>query len=328
MIDYADAFIRYMRATQLITFEPKTYRIVIPSTKADDVNYILTSIPREPALFKNETAFKSYLFSPANISLLPDSKEMLLGKLQKLGATMSPSLSIEQLKDLLEQAEERARQQKIEETQEALKDYKDYDDIIEVFSRIAKREVPDPPLYLEWNVWRAMTMLNYANYVNGNFRIDTDGVPLSTAQGNMPDMEIEYDDFKLIVEVTTSTGNTQYNMEGEPVARHFGNIQLQSQKPVFCLFLAPQISSGALAHFFNLNRLHTKAYGGKTRIIPMNLNHFIGFVSTAKRLGFNNSSLLFHYLNSLIAINLEGAKDEEDWLNAIKETIPVWATIS
>ncbi|PJA57696.1 MAG: AlwI family type II restriction endonuclease, partial [Rhodocyclales bacterium CG_4_9_14_3_um_filter_68_10] len=59
MIDYADAFIRYMRATQLITFEPKTYRIVIPSTKADDVNYILTSIPREPALFKNETAFKS-----------------------------------------------------------------------------------------------------------------------------------------------------------------------------------------------------------------------------------------------------------------------------
>ena len=141
----------------------------------------------------------------------------------------------------------------------------------------------------------------------------------------MPDIEAEYEDFKMIVEVTMSTGNKQYEMEGEPVARHFGNIQKTSKKPVYCLFVAPKISEGALAHFFNLNRMNTKSYGGKTRIIPMDLNQFIYFISIAKDSNFNNSRTLKTYLDNIVSGN-QNMKDEMLWCNSINKSIQAWVS--
>jgi hypothetical protein len=185
-------------------------------------------------------------------------------------------------------------------------------------------EVPDPPLYLEWNVWRAMVMINYANQVKGNFTLDLDGVPLNTALGNMPDIEIEYEGFKIIVEVTLSSGNRQYEMEGEPVARHFGKVQNSSDVPVYCLFIAPRISEGALAHFYNLNRINTKAYGGKTRIIPMSLEQFVIFITTARERGFDNAQTLRAYFDMLIQSNFD-TEDESHWYRQIHESVQTWA---
>jgi hypothetical protein len=159
--------------------------------------------------------------------------------------------------------------------------------------------------------------------VNGNFTIDTDGVPLSTASGNKADIEIEYDTFKMIVEVTLSSGNTQFNMEGESVARHFGTMQNNSEKPVFCFFIAPKISDGALAHFFNLNRLNTKAYGGKTRIVPMNVSNFMDFLTTAKNTNFSNSKTLHSYLDKVVTEN-QVADDEVIWFDNIKKSVEHW----
>ena len=166
-------------------------------------------------------------------------------------------------------------------------------------------------------------MMNYAKDVKGNFAIDLDGVPLNTALGNMPDIEVEYEGFKVIVEVTMSSGNKQYEMEGEPVARHFGKIQNNSSVPVYCLFVAPKISEGALAHFFNLNRFNTKAYGGKTRIVPMSLSQFIAFVTIAKDKSFNHSKILKTYLDSVIKNN-QSVDDETIWFQQINESIPSW----
>ena len=96
----------------------------------------------------------------------------------------------------------------------------------------------------------------------------------------------EYDTFKMIVEVTLSSGNTQFNMEGESVARHFGTMQNNSDKPVFCFFYCSKISDGALAHFF-LNRLNTRAYGlGKQNFLPMTVSNFVKFITTAKDTNF------------------------------------------
>ena len=111
----------------------------------------------------------------------------------------------------------------IEEKKRELKDYKELPDIIEVFEQIKKKDIPDPPLFLEWNVWRSFVMLNYAKRIDGNFIMDIDGMPLNTAPGNMADLEIEFDDFGIIGEVTLSSGATQFKMEGDSVPRHFGN---------------------------------------------------------------------------------------------------------
>lgn len=321
--DYADAFLRYARATQLITFEGKSFRAVIAPSKVEDVDFILKHTLRTPTIFKTEHDFKAYLFSTDNIGLLTDDRDLLIKKLLKLKLTFSKDLEIEELKDILEIGEENTKQEKLTETAKSLKDYKEFDDIIEVFKQISKREVPDPPLYLEWNIWRALVMLNYAKAINGNFSIDLDGVPLNTARGNMPDIEAEYDDFRLIVEVTTSTGNKQYEMENEPVPRHFGDLQLKSDKPVYCLFIASKINDSALAHFFNLNKMNTKRYGGKTRIIPINQERFIEFITVAKDKNFNDSKRLKSYFDTLIEQNFV-AEDESIWFQNIEQSVKKW----
>lgn len=322
-IDYADAFIRYLRATELITFQEKTLRVVISPAKSKEVNHLLKTIDRKPIKFDSIAKFKSYLFSSNNIVLFYDIRANLIMEIEKLKLDYDGTLPIEQLKDVLEIGIETTKVEKIKEAEKELKDFKEYDDIVSIFGKLQKREVPDPPLYLEWNVWRAMVMLNYAKSVKGNFKIDLDGIPLSTAGGNMPDIEIEYDDFKLIVEVTMSRGNTQFKMESESVPRHFGKTKEGTDKDVYCLFIAPKISEGALAHFFNLNRFKTKLYGGKTQIVPIDLNQFLSFIQIAKENNLSSSKPIKEYLNTAIKSNLS-ADDEEVWQTQINDLIPSW----
>lgn len=324
-IDYADAFIRYLRATQLISFDKKTFRMIVAPSRVAEVDYILKSVERKALIFKTEIDFKEYLFSPTSLLLLTDDRKYLEKQLTKLVVKFNAKASIDSLKDLLEETERGLISTSIKQTEASLKNYKEYDDIIDVFEKITKKEVPDPPLYLEWNIWRALVMINYAKDVKGNFTIDLDGVPLNTALGNMPDILVEYDGFKVLVEVTMSGGNKQYEMEGEPVARHFGKIQNTSTDPVYCIFIAPKISEGALAHFFNLNRLNTKAYGGKTRIVPMNLSQFVSFISVAKDKSFKNSKTLKGYLD-LIINKIPSADDETIWFQQIHDSIPNWVS--
>lgn len=324
-IDYADAFIRYLRATQLISFDKKTFRMIVAPSRVAEVDYILKSVERKALIFKTEIDFKDYLFSPTSLLLLTDDRKYLEKQLTKLVVKFNAKASIDSLKDLLEETERGLISTSIKQTEASLKNYKEYDDIIDVFEKITKKEVPDPPLYLEWNIWRALVMINYAKDVKGNFTIDLDGVPLNTALGNMPDILVEYDGFKVLVEVTMSGGNKQYEMEGEPVARHFGKIQNTSTDPVYCIFIAPKISEGALAHFFNLNRLNTKAYGGKTRIVPMNLSQFVSFISVAKDKSFKNSKTLKGYLD-LIINKIPSADDETIWFQQIHDSIPNWVS--
>lgn len=324
-IDYADAFIRYLRATQLITFDKKTFRMIVAPSRISEVDYILKNVDRNALPYKTEVDYKKYLFSPTSLLLLTNDRKYLERQLSKLAVKFDVKASIDSLKDLLEATEKKMISTAIQQTEVSLKNYKEFDDVIDVFEKITKKEVPDPPLYLEWNIWRALVMMNYAKEVKGNFAIDLDGVPLNTALGNMPDIEVEYDGFKVIVEVTMSSGNKQYEMEGEPVARHFGKIQNTSAVPVYCLFVAPKISEGALAHFFNLNRFNTKAYGGKTRIVPMSLSQFIAFVTIAKDKSFNHSKILKTYLDSMIKNN-QSVDDETIWSQQIHDSIPVWVS--
>lgn len=323
--DYADALIRYLRATQFISFDKKTFRMIAAPSRVAEVEYVLKTVERKAKRYKTEAEYKKYLFNPDSLLLLTDDRKYLEKQLAKLSVKFASTASIESLKDLLETSEKKMITAVIEKTVVSLKNYKEFDDIIDIFDKINKKEVPDPPLYLEWNIWRAMVMINYAKLIKGNFALDLDGVPLNTALGNIPDIQAEYDGFKMIIEVTMSSGNKQYEMEGEPVARHFGKLQKSSDEPVYCLFVAPKISEGALAHFFNLNRMNTKAYGGKTRIVPLSLSQFVSFITIAKDKGFKNSKKLKSYLDSIIQKNLSVA-DEDVWYQQIHDSIPTWVS--
>ena len=58
-----------------------------------------------------------------------------------------------------------------------------------------------------------------------NFNLDDDLKPFSTAPGNRPDMEIQYNDTFVVLGGLRTTGAGQYDTEGEPVTRHIGKYQ-------------------------------------------------------------------------------------------------------
>ena len=324
MKDYADAFFRYLRATTLITVERRTFRMIISPSKRDEVEFILAHTPREPVAFADAKEFKEYLFSATNMPLLVDDETLLLAKLSRLGkASRRGEMRLEQLKDLLERTEGKLLAQRKEQVSAELKNFKEYDDIVAVFDQIKKKEVPDPALFLEWNVWRAIVMLNYAVRTEGNFVMDLDGMPVNTAPGKVPDIEVDYKDFGMIVEVTMSSGQRQYEMEGEPVARHFGRAR-EVKKNMYCLFIAPSISEGTLAHYFNLNRINTKHYGGKTRIIPLSVAQFLDFIAIAREHKFSDPSKVERWLNGACAFNQE-CEDEMVWKEHIATSMKTWA---
>ncbi len=326
--DYADSFSRYIRATELVTFEKRTFRLIVSPGKKEEVDYLLAKLDRNPFIFKNETKFKEFLFSEDTLILFSDNQDLLKRKILTFNPTADiKNKTIDQLKDMLDEHKVEVKNKNIEEKKNELKSYREKQEISEVmdtFQQIVKKEVPDPSLFLEWNVWRSLVMLNYAKKVDGNFIMDTDGIPLNYAPGNKPDIEAEYDDFGMIVEVTMSSGNTQYNMEGESVPRHYGKAKEQfSGKDMYCIFVAPKISEGTLAHYFNLNKMNTKLYGGKTKIIPLSLNNFTLFIQVGIKNKFNNPMILKEWLESQWEKN-QNSDDEIIWQEQLNSSIHSW----
>jgi hypothetical protein len=325
MKDYADAFVRYIRATELVTFQKRTFRLIISPQKKEEVEYILKTISRNPIEYKTEQEFKEYLFNPFSIKLFSDNKKLLISKIKKLGfIKINETLGIEELKDQLEILTKSVKSSNIRERKRELKDHTKLPEILDVFDKIKRKRVPDAPLFLEWNVWRALVMLNYAKKVDGNFIMDIDGMPLNYAPGKKPDIESEYDDFGLITEVTMSGGHTQYRMENESVPRHFGRAKEELNKEMYCFFIAPKISEGCLAHYFNLNKNPTRYYGGKTKIIPLTIDQFILFLKTGIENNFNNPSTLKKWLEAHCENN-QTVDDEVVWSESINDSIQSWA---
>ena len=326
MQDYADAIVRYIRATELITFQKKTFRLIISSQKKEEVDFILNKTPREPLNFNNLKDFKSYMFNPFAIYLLSDNKELLINKIENLGLTeFDKSIDIEDLKYIFDELKISVKSKNIEEKKRELKDYNELPDIINVFEQIIKKDIPDPPLFLEWNVWRSFVMLNYANRIDGNFIMDIDGMPLNTAPGNKADLEIEFDEFAIIGEVTLSSGATQFKMEGDSVPRHYGDFKDRIGKEAYCIFIAPKIDDGTKAFFFNLNKGYTRRYGGATKIIPLTLEKFIEFVTIGVTNKFTNPTKLQSWLEDQWALN-QTIDDEENWNIGIEHSLGKWAS--
>lgn len=129
----------------------------------------------------------------------------------------------------------------------------------------------------------------------------------------------------MIGEVTLSSGATQFKMEGDSVPRHFGNALREFKKEVYCIFIAPKIHDGCLAHFFNLNRFNTKHYGGKTKIIPLKLEKFIEFLNVGISSNFSDSNKMKNWLENQWLLN-QTIDNEELWNNEIEKSLTKWAS--
>lgn len=325
MRDYADACFRYLRATGMVNISHVGKTLSIVPEKLSEVDYFLQNTDREPCYVNDEANYSAYLGNAQLPELLTDNKDLLIEKLETEFADVpiQKTASLTDLKDILDTEIVNRKEKLIANQTSEIKDYKAYDDIQNIFAQITDNTLYDAPLMLEWNTWRAMTMLDGGN-IKANLKFDDFGNPMSTAQGNMADIVCDYGDFGLSVEVTMATGQRQYEMEGEPVTRHLAKLKKTTEKPAYCLFIAPTINEACIAHFYALHKMNISYYGGKSTIIPLPLNVFLKMVEDSYKASYTpqpqHVKHFFERSNELV----ETCENEQLWYEQITNEALHW----
>lgn len=323
--DYADACFRYLRATGMVEISQRGHSISIMPEKRKEVEFFLSRVDRKPIYIDDEDNYKKYLFDGVVPELYSDNRLRLLEQVKEVTG-QSEGLekeSINTLKDILENAITNKKKEIISKQITELKEYKNYADVMDTFDDIKKNVLYDAPLMLEWNTWRAMTMLDGGD-IKANLKLDDKGQPMSTAAGNMSDIVCDYGDFGLTVEVTMQSGQRQYEMEGESVSRHLARLKKETGKEAYCLFIAPKINESCIAYFYALHTMNIAFYGGKSVIVPLELEVFINMVEQSYRAGYVPNP---QQLRSIFEYSMEQAKisaDENEWYEKIKERALNW----
>lgn len=271
MRDYADACLRYIRATGIVTIS-KGRSLSISKEYLEDVDYFLKNIDRNPCYIDDEYHYTELLYNSSEPKLLTDNKDLLVQKIKtEFGVDVNAKADALELKELFIDKTVQRREEIISKQVSEIKNYMFYDDIQQSYNTLS--DSYDPSLLLEWNTWRAMTMLDGGN-IKGNLKFDDTGNPLSTAQGNMADIVCDYGSFDLIVEVTMASGAKQFEMEGEPIMRHLGKHRKNVGKQTYCFFIAPRINENCIAYIWMLYRTPLPIYGGTCAILPLPLEVF------------------------------------------------------
>lgn len=325
MRDYADACFRYLRATGLVNVSHIGKSLSIIPERLKEVEFFLNNTDRDPCFISNKQSYIEYLGSLSYPVLLTDNHNNLVDKLKSdfSNYRFDETKDTDTLKILYEELLEKRKKETLEQQIVDLKNFKLYDDIQEKFQQISNGSLYDAPLMLEWNTWRAMTMLDGGN-IKANLKFDDFGKPLSTAQGNMADIVCDYGDFNVIVEVTTASGQKQYEMEGEPVARHLGKFKRVTNKPAYCLFIAPTINEACIAHFFMLHKMNLTFYGGHSTIIPLPLHIFQKMIENSKKATYTPQpkqvKQFFEYSNEVAS----SCDNEKIWYEKVKSKAISW----
>lgn len=327
MRDYADACIRYLRATAIVNISQLGKSISIIPEKIQEVDYFLQNTDRAPCFIDNEDQYVAYLGNPQIPTLFTDNRELLEQRIRTEfpQVQISASATLLELKEIFVDELEKRKNQLITDQVTEIKDYRQYEEISSTFDQIIAKSLYDSPLMLEWNTWRAMTMLD-GGKVKANLKFDDFGNPMSTAQGNMADIVCDYKDFGLTVEVTMQSGQKQYETEGEPVTRHLAKFKREIEKPAYCLFIAPNINDSCKAHFYALHKINIQFYGGTSTIVPLPLSVFRKMVEDSYNANYvpepRHVQRFFERSNEIA----NATDNEVDWYNGIIQVALNWLT--
>lgn len=324
--DYTDACFRYLRATGIVSLSQSGKSLSISQEKEEEVKYFLTNIPRNPVYVNDEKTYKQYLFNPELPVLYTDDRNNLEKEGNRLGLKNVKIIPTFELKKILRNHVVKRKYALINKQICELKAYSSYSDVMETFNCIKEKRYYDIPLMLEWNIWRAMTMLD-GGKIKANLKFDDNGDPMSTASGNISDIICDYGDFMLSVEVTMQTGQRQYEMEGEPVSRHLASIKKEQGKETFCFFIAPKINDACVAHFYILYKEKISFYGGTSAIIPIELEVFKKMVEQAKNAHIVPLPSHIKSLCDYSVMAAQSSKNEVEWYKSVRNRSLCWLTV-
>ena len=323
--DYADACVRYLRATGLITISNPGRTLTIIETRREDVQYILKTVIRNPVFVDDEEGYCKHLYDATEPKLFTDDIAILKQRAKQVGVDlqMHDPCDLPLLKKEIRKHAEAQKKGIISSQITELKSFTHYDEVMAIFEEIKRKDVYDPSLALEWNTWRAMTMLD-GGKIHANLTFDDAGNPLSTAPGKMSDIVCDYDDFLVSVEVTLMSGSKQYDAEGEPVARHLGDLKRKSGKAAYGFFIAPMINESIIPYFFMLQKTPIRHYGGKSVIVPLSLERFMGMVRQVRDAGAIPEALKIKEFFEYAERTAQQAEDEQAWYEAVCSKADNW----
>ncbi len=330
--DYADAAIRYLRETKLVTLRSsRSQHIYIPPDKLNEVEFILENTARNPVFVTSKVKYQEYLFDASIPTLLSDDKAALVNDLVTLpGAPGVDDLwaaDLNSLKEIKDKLILKSRKRMLEQQVQSLQSYAEFQDIMKTYQAIVEGNTIDGPIWMEWNTWRAFTMLNDGEII-GNFRLDDAGMPLSTASGNQADIIGSYLDFDLTIEVTLSTGATQFKMESDSVPRHFAKHKQNSGKETYTIFIAKSLNKDTITYFYSLHGISLAGYGGRARIIPLSLEDFKAMLKHANQKPTKPTAKELKNFVACISKLASSASDEFDWYKKIQLLTPSWTDVS
>ena len=134
-----------------------------------------------------------------------------------------------------------------------------------------------PSLLIELALYRALASI-FGDVVTLNGSMDTEHTTIiNTAIGKMADLEVEFDNFMIAFEASTSTGGRQYDTETEPVIRHLAKLQNDHHpKPVYGVFIANKIEDSVVDYFLVYHAFHKHPTSKKNiLIVPCTTKQFL-----------------------------------------------------
>ena len=354
--DYADAAIRYFRLTGLFTVvaSPFHYQLRLLPERFPEVEAILDKLSRMPEPYADKEAFFIYMGNPMLPALPGDDTEVLVTRMWTIYNTLVPSLREASDRSAMRlQVEESMASGDVRRMKSAYNalatnleeltmsnhqgrlscNLQAINEVLDQFNQIADKtiDVIDRPLFFEWNIWRGLAILNYGKVVP-HFKMDTDGIPIGLSPAGMADMRAEYDDFHLIIDVTTAFGATQYNMEGEPVFRHVGSAQREAraagdQRPIYGLFVAERLTPTIVTDFFARHRIPTTEFAGPVHIVPLAVEDFRRMLEAASVQGRWSSADVYRFFRRSVELALI-ASDEAVWHKRVQHLAKNWLDAS
>lgn len=290
--DYPDVTFRFLKLSGL--FRTEGSKLILNS----QYDKLLDVLSEDEDISESE---ESYYYKIANLPELPidinrdileaivkenfEALETTPSDIKKLNSEDLRYLRINQEDQLRKRTEEtfafeqRNKVSTIASWFECLMTKKSKDEFIE--GEFISFKSDERPQYLEWIVWRAFLAINNLSnkpYESRKFPLDSELKPTSHAPSRGPDLLMEFDDFTLVVEVTWTASSRQVAAEGEPVIRHVAQVAANSEKPTYCLFIAPEIDMNTVQHY----RVHDTWFLEDNReqvadVIPISLEEFINF---------------------------------------------------
>jgi hypothetical protein len=184
----------------------------------------------------------------------------------------------------------------------------------------------ETPAYLEWTLWRAFLAIDSLvnkPYESRRFKVDQDFLPVGTAPGNGPDLIMEFRDFVIVIEVTLTESSRQEAAEGEPVRRHVADLMNQyaetNGKPVYGLFIANNIDSNT-AETFRIGAWYSRNDERMSlQIIPITISQFNSFFKALFITNNATPEAVIRLMND--CEQYRAGREAPEWKNMISQTV-------